>query len=91
MPLVMGIGKPCPGARPNKPVDTSVASLFDTAYVHPKLQRSQALWTYYDRWIKTTHWLISGTEEGPDQWVGHMSQSRKYADSSKLCVSPSRP
>lgn len=69
---------------PNKPVDTSVASLFDTAYVHPKLQNSQLLWTYYDKWIKNMHTFISGTEEGPDQWVGQMSASRKHADSSKF-------
>ncbi|KAI5458174.1 hypothetical protein BGZ63DRAFT_514779 [Mariannaea sp. PMI_226] len=73
--------------RPNKPVDTSVASLFDTAYVHPTLQRSQLLWAYYDRWIKSMHWLISGTEEGPDQWVGQMSPGRKYMDSIMLVKS----
>ncbi|KAL6920442.1 hypothetical protein ACHAPO_011631 [Fusarium lateritium] len=72
---------------PNKPVDTSVASLFDTAYVHPKLQNSQLLWNYYDTWIKNMHTFISGTEEGPDQWVGQMSPSRKYADSILLCKS----
>ncbi|KAF9769751.1 hypothetical protein IL306_012791 [Fusarium sp. DS 682] len=70
-----------------KPVDTSVASLFDTAYVHPKLQKSQLLWTYYDRWIKNMHTLISGTPEGPDQWVGQMSANRKYMDSILLCKS----
>jgi dimethylaniline monooxygenase (N-oxide forming) len=79
MPQVMGRGTT---TIPNKPVDTSVASLFDTAYVHPRLQRSQLLWTYYDRWIKYMHRMISGTEEGPDQWVGQMSPSRKYMDSS---------
>lgn len=88
IPQVMGRSKPNPSGRPNKPVDTSVASLFDTAYVHPKLQRSQLLWTYYDQWIKRMHWIISGTEEGPDQWVGQMSASRKYIDSSKLPRNP---
>ncbi|WZH39332.1 Putative flavin-containing protein [Fusarium acuminatum] len=84
MPQVMGRGTT---TIPNKPVDTSVASLFDTAYVHPRLQRSQLLWTYYDRWIKYMHRMISGTEEGPDQWVGQMSPSRKYMDSILLCKS----
>ncbi|KAF4949807.1 hypothetical protein FSARC_13393 [Fusarium sarcochroum] len=84
VPQVMGFGEP---SAPNKPVDTSVASLFDTAYVHPKLQSSQLLWTYYDRWIKKMHKFISGTEEGPDQWVGQMSASRKYMDSILLCKS----
>ncbi|CAH0059319.1 unnamed protein product [Clonostachys solani] len=67
--------------RPNKPSDCSVASLFDTAYTHPTLQRSPLLWLVYDRWVKGMHMLISGTEEGPDQWVGHMSSERKYVDS----------
>ncbi|KAK7413631.1 hypothetical protein QQX98_007494 [Neonectria punicea] len=87
IPRVMGFLGKDTSSVPNKPVDTSVASLFDTAYVHPILQRSQLLWTYYDRWIKKMHWLISGTEEGPDQWVGQMSQSRKYMDSILLCKS----
>jgi dimethylaniline monooxygenase (N-oxide forming) len=82
------MGRSAPSTLPNKPVDTSVASLFDTAYVHPKLQNSQLLWKYYDTWIKKMHTLISGTEEGPDQWVGQMSASRKYADSSKSSPSP---
>ncbi|KOS21847.1 Dimethylaniline monooxygenase 2 [Escovopsis weberi] len=64
-------GSPIP-ARPNKPVDTSVASLFDTAYLHPLLQRGPLPWFVYDQWVRKTHWLISGTEEGPDQWAGHI-------------------
>ncbi|KAJ3530835.1 hypothetical protein NM208_g9148 [Fusarium decemcellulare] len=87
VPQPMGAGPSNEGGRPNKPVDTSVASLFDTAYVHPKLQKSQLLWVYYDQWIKKMHWLISGTEEGPDQWVGQISTSRKYMDSILLCKS----
>lgn len=81
--MVARNGYKLPKSPPSKPVDTSVASLFDTAYVHPILQRSQLIWIYYDQWIKNMHWLISGTEEGPDQWVGQMSQSRKYMDSGK--------
>ncbi|KAH7153417.1 hypothetical protein EDB81DRAFT_687617 [Dactylonectria macrodidyma] len=87
VPCVMGFPRNDGSPRPNKPVDTSVASLFDTAYVHPVLQRSSLPWAYYDQWIKKMHWLISGTEEGPDQWVGHMSQDRKYMDSILLCKS----
>lgn len=67
---------------PNKPVDTSVASLFDTAYAHPTLQRSLLPWLVYDQWVKKMHLVISGTEEGPDQWVGQMSSARKSLDSS---------
>ncbi|KAF4344904.1 dimethylaniline monooxygenase 2 [Fusarium beomiforme] len=84
IPQIMGRPKP---TTPNKPVDTSVASLFDTAYVHPKLQKSHLLWTYYDRWIKNMHTMISGTPEGPDQWVGQMSPDRKHMDSLLLCKS----
>ncbi|PHH85251.1 hypothetical protein CDD83_702 [Cordyceps sp. RAO-2017] len=73
--------------RPNKPVDTSVASLFDTAYAHPILQRSPLLWIAYDQWVKKMHFLISGTEEGPDQWKGKISKERKNLDSIFLCKS----
>ncbi|CAH0001973.1 unnamed protein product [Clonostachys byssicola] len=73
--------------RPNKPSDCSVASLFDTAYTHPALQRSPLPWLVYDRWVKGMHMLISGTEEGPDQWVGHMSSERKHVDSIFMCKS----
>ncbi|KAI1018402.1 hypothetical protein LB503_005734 [Fusarium chuoi] len=85
IPIPQALGRSTPTA--NKPVDTSVASLFDTAYAHPKLQKSQLLWTYYDSWIKNMHKFISGTEEGPDQWVGQMSPDRKYMDSILLCKS----
>lgn len=79
-----------PGTRPNKPVDTSVASLFDTAYAHPLLQRSPLLWFAYDFWVRKMHWCISGTEEGPDQWVGQMSKERKHLSScTYFSLSPS--
>ncbi|KAM3543976.1 hypothetical protein ARSEF1564_003085 [Beauveria bassiana] len=82
IPVPTPRGRPLPaGARPNKPVDTSVASLFDTAYAHPRLQRSSLLWAAYDLWVRKAHWCISGTEEGPDQWVGQMSKERKHVDS----------
>ncbi|KAL6855451.1 hypothetical protein ACO1O0_006598 [Amphichorda felina] len=74
-------------ARSNKPVDTCIASLFDTAYVHPALQRGPLLWLAYDQWIKNSQTLISGTEEGPDQWVGHMGKERKHADAIFFCKS----
>lgn len=82
----MRAGQKLPSRR-NKPVDTSVASLFDTAYAHPVLQRSQLLWLAYDQWIKKMHVLISGTEEGPDQWVGQISRERRNVDSSKFGIS----
>ncbi|KEY69728.1 hypothetical protein S7711_03210 [Stachybotrys chartarum IBT 7711] len=80
-------GGQAPASLKNKPVDTSVCSLFDTAYTHPVLQKSPLPWFVYDRWVKGIHWSISGTEEGPDQWVGHMSSARKNLDSIFLCKS----
>ena len=69
----------------NKPVDCSTASLFDTAYVPPILQRSPLLWWYYNAWIKVMHSTISGTHAGPDQWVGNMHKERKHVKSRK-CI-----
>jgi dimethylaniline monooxygenase (N-oxide forming) len=67
------------------PVDVSSASLFDTAYVHPILDNSPLLWAYYDRFIKYTLWMVSGTKHGLDQWVGGISNQRYHASKS---VSP---
>lgn len=72
-----------PAGPPNKPVDSSVASLFDTAYAHPILQHGPLLWLAYDQWVKRMLALIGGTAEGPDQWVGQMPPERKHLDSSK--------
>lgn len=88
------IPKPWRGGRPrphqhiqNKPVDCSVASLFDTAYAPPLLQRSSLQWTYYDGFIKYMTWMISGTTAGVDQWVGGIDPSRFHADAVMLCKS----
>lgn len=74
------ISKPDPGYR-NKPTDCAVASLFDTAYVPKVLQNSRLLWEYYDKWIKTTQTMISGTPNGPDQWAGLIPEERRHVDS----------
>lgn len=66
----------------NVPVDVSSASLFDTAYVHPILNNSPLLWTYYDRFIKYTLWMVSGTKYGLDQWVGGILDERYHASKS---------
>lgn len=85
-PVILGTwGKPYPGKRPNKPLDTTIASLFDTMYVPGILQRGPLLWLYYDRWIKYIFFLIAGTSQGIDQWVGGVSPRRRYADA---CESP---
>lgn len=69
----------------NKPTDCAVASLFDTAYVPEVVQKSQMMWDYYDRWIKFSQWMISGTPSGPDQWVGLIPKARNHVDSRK-CI-----
>jgi dimethylaniline monooxygenase (N-oxide forming) len=66
----------------NVPVDVSSASLFDTVYVHSVLNDSPLLWAYYDRFIKYTLWMVSGTKHGLDQWVGGISDERYHASKS---------
>ncbi|GKT65524.1 dimethylaniline monooxygenase [Colletotrichum tofieldiae] len=63
-----------------KPVDCSIASLFDTAYVPPKLQSSQLLWDFYNQQIDVTFSLIGGAAVGWDQLVGGMSRERMHID-----------
>jgi hypothetical protein len=63
-------GRPYPGKRRNKPLDTTIASLFDTAYVPAPLQRGGLLWAYYRWWVRCIFWAIGGTGDGFDQWVG---------------------
>lgn len=67
-----------------KPVDCSIASLFDTAYVPPRLQASQFLWDFYNQQIDVTFSLIGGTLEGWDQLVGGMRRERMHIDHCKL-------
>ncbi|KAF2099030.1 FAD/NAD(P)-binding domain-containing protein [Rhizodiscina lignyota] len=76
-PVIFGMEDP---NKPlNVPVDVSQASLFDTAYVHRWLRDSPLLWIYYDRFIKYTLWLVSGTSGGLDQWVGTIPKERYHA------------
>lgn len=79
-------GGPDPN-RPNKPLDCAVASLFDTAYLPPIIQRSPLPWAVYDAFIKDMAWVISGTRAGFDQWVGGVSWKRFHADSILICKS----
>ncbi|KKY22981.1 putative dimethylaniline monooxygenase [Phaeomoniella chlamydospora] len=64
---------------PSVPTDTLSSSLFDTAYVHPWLEKSFLLWQYYDAFTKYATWLISGTKLGHDQWVGGVPEHRFHA------------
>ena len=82
-PVIFGGFGGKPNQHLNVPVDVSSASLFDTAYVHPILNSSPLLWTYYDRFIKYTLWLVSGTQHGLDQWVGGISDERYHASKSR--------
>ncbi|SPO03608.1 related to flavin-containing monooxygenase [Cephalotrichum gorgonifer] len=87
-PIILNgwISKPDPEYR-NKPTDCAVASLFDTAYVPKFLQHSSLLWEYYDKWIKFSQIMISGTPNGPDQWAGIIPGERKHVDSIIFCKS----
>lgn len=83
-PVIFSVfGRPYPGKRPNKPLDMTVASLFDTAYVPPVLQRSNLLWDVYNIWVKGMFATISGTSSGMDQWIGGVSSGRRHVDSCK--------
>ncbi|KAH8677572.1 dimethylaniline monooxygenase [Xylariales sp. PMI_506] len=85
-PVVFGVwGKNV--SRPPKPIDTSGASLFDTAYLHPKLQKGVALWSYYSTVVQFLTALATGTFRGMDQWVGGFSKERMNADSVFFCKS----
>lgn len=89
-PVIMKIwGKPYPNKRPNKPLDTTPASLFDTAYVPPILQRGQLMWDVYNTWARWMFTAIAGRPEGFDQWVGGVPPERQHLDSCKsaiLCI-----
>jgi dimethylaniline monooxygenase (N-oxide forming) len=63
------------------PIDTNWNSLFDTAYVHPKLRTSPYLWTFYDWWTKGAWILLNGSRYGYGQHAGiikgyHMSEGK---------------
>lgn len=79
-PVILPIlgNKPDP-SHLNVPVDSSSASLFDTAYVHPRLRDHMLLWEYYDFFIKSTLWLVGGSKYGMAQWVGGISDGRYHA------------
>lgn len=79
-------GGPDP-SNPNKPLDCATASLFDTAYVPPMIQRGPWLWAVYDAFVTNMAWMISGTRAGFDQWVGGVSAQRLHTDSLLICKS----
>lgn len=75
---------PC---KPNKPLDCTTASLFDTAYVPPVIQSGPWLWNVYDFFVKGLAWSISGTSAGLDQWVGGIDSRRFHTDAVIFCKS----
>ncbi|KAK4180451.1 hypothetical protein QBC36DRAFT_355126 [Triangularia setosa] len=87
-PVILPIlgNKPDPN-RLNVPIDSSSASLFDTAYVHRRLRDHMLLWHYYDVFIKSTLWLVGGSKYGMAHWVGGISDKRYHA--SKIFFSKS--
>jgi dimethylaniline monooxygenase (N-oxide forming) len=48
------------------------------------LRDGKAHWNYYDKQQKKSMWLMSGTEEGLDQWVGGIPEQRYHASKSML-------
>lgn len=41
------------------------------------------MWDFYDKWVKFSQYMISGTPAGPDQWVGLIPKGRNHVDSRK--------
>mgnify|MGYP003634827126 FL=1 len=82
VPVLLGYFNKSPAAQQNVPTDTYVMSLFDTAYVHPILQKSMLIWDYYDLFVKRMTQFISGTMHGHDQWIGGISRDRYHVSSS---------
>lgn len=81
-------------ADPNKvdelPVDVSwQAPLFDSMWLHPWIKDTLFTWNVYDKGIKASNWLVSGTYHGVDQWVGGVSAARYHA--SKLFFNKGAP
>ncbi|KAB5539326.1 hypothetical protein GE09DRAFT_315077 [Coniochaeta sp. 2T2.1] len=72
--------KPKPRKTLPVPVDSSRASLFDTAYVHPWLRKSNLLWTYYNWYVRAILWTTTGTTHGLDQWVGGITPGLEDSD-----------
>jgi len=87
VPVLFSYFNKSEAAQRNIPADTTVASLFDTAYCHPILQKSPLLWENYDQWAKNIFWLISGTRAGLDQWAGKISNERFHFSRIFLCKS----
>jgi dimethylaniline monooxygenase (N-oxide forming) len=61
------------------PTDTGFASLFDTAYQHPALERSRWPWEYYDKFTWFYAWLTTGAGTGIDQFAGEIQGERHHA------------
>ncbi|KAK3695718.1 hypothetical protein B0T22DRAFT_418541 [Podospora appendiculata] len=79
-PVILPIlGNKTEPGRLNVPVDSSSASLFDTAYVHPRLRDHMLLWEYYDAFIKWTLWLVGGSRYGLGQFIGGIPDERYHA------------
>ncbi|KAI0480692.1 hypothetical protein GGR56DRAFT_627165 [Xylariaceae sp. FL0804] len=79
-PVLLLSRKRSPNDPPPVAVDVSRASLFDTAYVHPWLRKSNLLWLYYDYYIRIMAWLSWGTSAGADQWIGEKADDWKSSE-----------
>ncbi|KAH9907717.1 FAD/NAD(P)-binding domain-containing protein [Xylariomycetidae sp. FL2044] len=76
--------------RRELPVDVSwQAPLFDSMYLHPLIRDTLMTWNVYDWGVKASNWLVSGTKDGIDQWVGGISKERFHV--SKLFFNKGAP
>ncbi|OIW29196.1 FAD/NAD(P)-binding domain-containing protein [Coniochaeta ligniaria NRRL 30616] len=81
-PIILPIlgRKPKPRKTLPVPVDSSRASLFDTAYIHPWLRKTDLLWKYYNWYVRAILWTTTGTTHGLDQWVGGITPGLEDSD-----------
>lgn len=60
------------------PIDVSQSTLFDTMYVHPMVRDSMFIWNHYKMIAIDGSWIVSGSNKGVDQYVGHVSEHRRH-------------
>ena len=60
------------------PIDASTTALFDTMYVHKALRDSMRVWNFYDDAAFGSSWIVTGTENAFENWVGHLPPERRH-------------
>jgi len=83
-PTLRGIhvdGKDCFDGR--LPVDAATTALFDTMYVHKALRDSMRIWEYYNDAALGASWLLCGTENAFENWVGYLPAEKRHVSKSE--------